>query len=253
MKYRVFHYGLEFRVGNWSFDKAKWRHMDVVNKCWAKFPDPPDPSSLDRSNEDSLQRDLLSIECANSLNKALHSYHERKKCPDPNSLSTPTRKTPHPPSLSTLTQKSPHPPSLSTLTQKSADPPPLSTLTQESLDPPSLPAPTRVTTTERIMTQKSPDPPSRKFEDNDSVDVSRRDLELKNESQRLPPPAETNQTFSSMRFWIIGLWVVSIFGFMAVMLMMISRRRVQRKRGKTFKTKRRTTHSGFWDRTTEVS
>ncbi|KAL0461743.1 UNVERIFIED_CONTAM: Peptidyl serine alpha-galactosyltransferase [Sesamum latifolium] len=89
VKYRVFHYSLEFQVGNWSFNKANWTNSDMVNKCWAKFPEPPDPSTLDRSNEDSVQRDLLSIECVNSLNQALRSHHERKKCPDPSAFSPP--------------------------------------------------------------------------------------------------------------------------------------------------------------------
>lgn len=219
VNYRVFHYGLEFRVGNWSFDKAKWRHIDVVNKCWAKFPDPPDPSTLDRSNEDSLQRDLFSIECAKSLNVALYRYHERKKCPDPNSLSTPTRETPDPPSLSTPTQKTP--------------------------DPPSLPSTDRETTSEITA--------SRKFGKVEEIDASRHNSELKNETQELSPPAETNQTFTSMRFWIIGLWAFSIIGFVVVMFVMISSRKGQRKRGKTFKTKRKTSYSGSWDRNAEMS
>ncbi|KAG6790026.1 hypothetical protein POTOM_006169 [Populus tomentosa] len=88
VKYRVFHYGLEFKVGNWSFDKANWRDTDVVNKCWAKFPYPPDPLTLDRSNEDILQRDLLSIECGKTLNDALELHHKKRNCPDPHSLST---------------------------------------------------------------------------------------------------------------------------------------------------------------------
>ena len=88
VKYRVFHYGLEFVVGNWSFDKANWRDTDLINKCWAKFPDPPDPSTLDTSNDDIQQRDLLSIECAKKLNEALFLHHKRRNCPDPNSLST---------------------------------------------------------------------------------------------------------------------------------------------------------------------
>ncbi|XP_078432486.1 peptidyl serine alpha-galactosyltransferase [Wolffia australiana] len=75
--YRVFHYGLEFRVGNWSFDKADWRETDVVNTCWAKFPEPPDPSSLSREDEDALRRDLLSIECVQKLNTALNLYHQK--------------------------------------------------------------------------------------------------------------------------------------------------------------------------------
>ncbi|XP_043705726.1 peptidyl serine alpha-galactosyltransferase isoform X2 [Telopea speciosissima] len=80
VKYRVFHYGLEFSVGNWSFDKANWRNVDLVNKCWAKFPDPPDPASLDSTDENILQRDLLSIECARTLNEALRLHHQRRNC-----------------------------------------------------------------------------------------------------------------------------------------------------------------------------
>ncbi|XP_020232502.1 peptidyl serine alpha-galactosyltransferase isoform X1 [Cajanus cajan] len=86
IKYRVFHYGLEFNVGNWSFDKAKWREVDMVNRCWAKFPEPPDPSKLDHNDKESLQRNLLSIECVKILNEALHLHHERRNCPKAGSL-----------------------------------------------------------------------------------------------------------------------------------------------------------------------
>ncbi|CAJ1947549.1 unnamed protein product [Sphenostylis stenocarpa] len=85
VKYRVFHYGLQFRVGNWSFDKADWRDVDMVNKCWTKFPDPPDSSTLDQANKEHFQRDLLSIECAKTLNEALNLHHKRK-CASENSL-----------------------------------------------------------------------------------------------------------------------------------------------------------------------
>ncbi|KAG0475280.1 hypothetical protein HPP92_014966 [Vanilla planifolia] len=81
VNYKVFHYGLRFFVGNWSFDKADWRGTDMVNTCWKKFPEPPTPSSLSRAVENALQRDLLSIECAEALNKALQLHHERRKCP----------------------------------------------------------------------------------------------------------------------------------------------------------------------------
>ncbi|XP_044465492.1 peptidyl serine alpha-galactosyltransferase-like [Mangifera indica] len=87
VNYRVFHYGLEFGVGNWSFDKFNWRSVDVVNNCWAQFPEPPEPSTLNQTDENLLQRDLLSIECLNKLNEALHLHHIRRNCPDPNSLS----------------------------------------------------------------------------------------------------------------------------------------------------------------------
>lgn len=77
---RVFHYGLKFGVGNWSFDKADWRNTDVVNICWSKFPDPPDPSTLSSTDVSTLRQDKLSIECAQKLNEALYLHHKRRKC-----------------------------------------------------------------------------------------------------------------------------------------------------------------------------
>ncbi|XP_020584334.1 peptidyl serine alpha-galactosyltransferase [Phalaenopsis equestris] len=80
VNYKVFHYGLRFTVANWSFDKADWRITDMVNTCWAKFPEPPHPSNLTTSDEKALQRDLLSIECGQALNRALQFHHDRRKC-----------------------------------------------------------------------------------------------------------------------------------------------------------------------------
>ncbi|KAK4426087.1 Peptidyl serine alpha-galactosyltransferase [Sesamum alatum] len=210
VKYRVFHYSLEFRVGNWSFNKANWTNSDMINKCWAKFPDPPDPSTLDRSNEDSLQRDLLSIECVNSLNEALQSHHQRKNCPEPSSLSPPIQETP---------------------------------------DHPVLPPPNRDHASEEITV-------SRKLGKIDKVDATRHNSELRNESQELSPPEVTiqtlevtnqtlevtNQTFTSVRSWIVGLLAFSILSFVAVMMMIVSNHRGQRKRGKALRTKRRTAY-----------
>ncbi|MQL88330.1 hypothetical protein Taro_020886 [Colocasia esculenta] len=79
-RYRVFHYGLGFNVGNWSFDKAKWRTTDVANTCWAKFPEPPDPATLSTADGDIFRRDQLSIECVETLNKALYLHHKRRNC-----------------------------------------------------------------------------------------------------------------------------------------------------------------------------
>ncbi|KAL8471171.1 hypothetical protein ACS0TY_028749 [Phlomoides rotata] len=229
VNYRVFHYGLEFRVGNWSFDKAKWRHMDVVDKCWAKFPDPPDPSTLDHSNKDFFQRDSLSIECAKTLNEALDRHYERRKCSDLNTLSTPALKPP----------------------QETLSPPSLSVPTKTTLSPPSVLSPDRKTPSEITV--------SRKFGKVEEIDSSKDSSEVKNETHEsknethgLSPPAEANQAFSSMRSWIIGLWGCSIIGFVVVMFMMISNRRGQKKRGKSYKTKRRSAYSGVWDRTSEM-
>lgn len=79
--YKVFHYGLRFGVGDWSFDKADWRNADIVNTCWAKFPEPPDPSAIMKGDQNALERDLLSIECGRALNKALYLHHKRRNCP----------------------------------------------------------------------------------------------------------------------------------------------------------------------------
>ncbi|KAL2523256.1 hypothetical protein Fot_27179 [Forsythia ovata] len=211
VKYRVFHYGLEFRVGNWSFDKARWRRVDLVNKCWAKFLDPPDPSTLDQSDEGALQRDLLSIECANKLNEALHIHHERKKCPDLTSLSSPNPKTPVPPSL-----RSPN---------------------RETLDPLSLQPPNRETTSEITTSRKL-----------GKIDEALRHYSMpENESQELLLSSVTNQIFTSMRFWIIVIWAIAVFGFVTLISAMLSSRKGQKRRGRSFKTNRRTTYSGLWD------
>jgi peptidyl serine alpha-galactosyltransferase len=52
-----------------------------VNTCCAKFPDPPDPSSIATKDPNEIARDLLSIECAKILNTALYLHHQRRKCP----------------------------------------------------------------------------------------------------------------------------------------------------------------------------
>ncbi|MCO5601512.1 hypothetical protein L7F22_055633 [Adiantum nelumboides] len=80
---RVLHYGLEFSVGNWSFDKANWREEDLTNVCWKFFPDPPSPASLDVATVDELRRDTISIECIRTLNNALYLHHKRRGCPNP--------------------------------------------------------------------------------------------------------------------------------------------------------------------------
>ncbi|KAK9108365.1 hypothetical protein Syun_024376 [Stephania yunnanensis] len=92
VNYRVFHYGLEFSIGNWSFDKANWRETDVVNTCWAKFPDPPDPSTVESPDPNIRQRDLMSIECARTLNDALMLHHKRN-CHDSHIKTTTNQET----------------------------------------------------------------------------------------------------------------------------------------------------------------
>lgn len=82
---RVLHYGLEFSVGSWKFDKANWRQEDMTNVCWKFFPDPPDPAFLTFADVDELRRDTLSIECIRTINSALYLHHKRRGCPDPRS------------------------------------------------------------------------------------------------------------------------------------------------------------------------
>ncbi|XWS44072.1 hypothetical protein CRYUN_Cryun15aG0013200 [Craigia yunnanensis] len=180
VKYRVFHYGLEFTVGNWSFDKAKWREVDVVNKCWATFPDPPDPSTLEQTDEKLLQQDLLSIECAKTLNEALRLHHKRRNCPDPTALSN------------------------------------------SNLD-----------TTKDVTNSRR----FGRFAGNDEI---KSNPVPRNHSQESSLPRVTDGLFSTLRFWIILLWVFSGLGFMLVMLVVFSGYKGKGSlKGKSSKNRRR--------------
>ncbi|KAF2316503.1 hypothetical protein GH714_041844 [Hevea brasiliensis] len=187
VKYRVFHYGLEFKVGNWSFDKANWRDADMVNKCWAKFPDLPDPSTLDQTDEDVLRRDLLSIECGKTLNEALLLHHKKRNCPDPNSLSN-----------------------------------------------------SNVDTAKEAVS-------SRKFGRIDVSNTVRTDPVPVKHSQESSLPAATDGLFGSFRFWVIVLWAVSGLGFVAVMFTVFLGRKSKGTKGKSYRSKRRSSYSGFLD------
>lgn len=186
--YRVFHYGLEFRVGNWSFDKANYRNVDMINKCWAKIPDPPFPSTLDRTDQKLLQRDLLSIECAHTLNEALRLHHERRNCTDPSTRST-----------------------------------------------------SNLNTAKEVAM-------SRKFGSFDESDNALRSNHTpKNNSHGLPKPAMIDGTFSSFRFWVVALWIFAGLGFFAAVFVVFSGRKRKGTRGKTYRNKRRSSHSAYFD------
>ncbi|XP_022739359.1 peptidyl serine alpha-galactosyltransferase-like isoform X2 [Durio zibethinus] len=185
VNYRVFHYGLEFKVGNWSFDKANWREVDLVNRCWATFPDPPDPSTLEQADENLLQRDLLSIECVKTLNEALRLHHKRRNCPDPTTLSDPK--------LDTI----------------------------------------------KDVTS------SRKFGRFAGNDDMRSNPVPRNHSQESSLPKVADRLFSTLRFWIILLWVFSGLGFMLVMLVVFSGYKGKgSSKGKSNKNRRRS-YTGF--------
>lgn len=253
VNYRVFHYGLEYRVGKWSFDKANWRHTDLVNKCWAKFPDPPDPSSLDQTDNNSLQRDLLSVECATTLNEALRLHHERRKCPDPNTISTPKHDRVNQDRVDeTRTNAETRRASAETRTNAETR---TSAESRTNADT-KTDAETRTNSETRADDEIRTNAEARmavetttstKFGGVDEVQAFRHDEMPKNSSQESSQVETSNGTFTSMRFWIMVLWGVSIFGFLGVMSVMLKGRKGLKKRGKGYKSKRRTTYSGFWD------
>jgi hypothetical protein len=187
LKYRTFHYGLDFKVGNWSFDKADWRDTDLINNCWAKFPDPPDPSTLNGTDDDALQRDLLSIECGMKLNEALRLHHKRRRCNDPNS-------------------------------------------------------PILKSDNKEVQV-------SRKFGRIDDINAARTNSVSLNDSQESTLPEVENQLkrFGSLKFWIICLWVFSILGFLGVIYVVLSAKKRLKKRGKSYKPKRRASYTRLWD------
>ncbi|KAI0511926.1 hypothetical protein KFK09_012560 [Dendrobium nobile] len=176
VNYKVFHYGLRFTVGNWSFDKADWRTTDVVNTCWAKFPEPPPhPSDLTTMDEKALQRDLLSIECGQALNRALQLHHERRKCP-----------------LYSIKNSQP-------------------ALLDGKIDE-----------KKKIVYRKS----------------------------KLPVSEASNISFlhgskfldRSLRIWMIGIWALSVVGFLVAISMVLSKRKVEITRSK--KTRKKNPYTG---------
>ncbi|XP_058093790.1 peptidyl serine alpha-galactosyltransferase [Magnolia sinica] len=186
---RVFHYGLEFSVGNWSFDKANWRNTDVVNTCWAKFQDPPDPSSVASTDVNIQRRDQLSIECMKTLNKALYLHHKRRNCLDPSAQTN---------SNEGIKREVALPQSFGR--------------TDGSF--------------RRIRRLSLPD-----FASHSSL------LDAK------------DQVFSSLRFWMVGLWAISVLGFLAVISVVLSGRKGDGLRSKPYRNKRRSS-SGFSDTNT---
>ncbi|KAG9158249.1 hypothetical protein Leryth_000382 [Lithospermum erythrorhizon] len=252
VNYRVFHYGLEFRVGDWGFDKANWRHVDVVNKCWAKFPEPPEPSSLDQSDEEAYQRDLLSIECVRTLNEALYLHHQRRKCPDPNSLPVLDQvKTTEDNSVESKPDPEIEKMDIETKRKTETDP---FTETKTSIESEKVGHTTDIETKRKTETDFVTETnTSKESEEVDHIHAIRHDSNSSEDSLKLSPPVtnqtepgETTQSFISMSYWIVFLWALSILGFMVVMSMMLSSRR-QKKRSKNLKGKRRSTYSGFWD------
>ena len=166
-KYKVFHYGLRFSVGNWSFDKADWRNTDMVNTCWAMFPEPPVPSLLSDAGENNRQRDLLSIECGKALNKALYLHHERRKCAPANATT--------------------------------------------DLNPP-------------VVGEETPSNALRNNGNSDHVPSLRKifvPIDISNSSSIHGSSNEQK----SPRVWMIGLWALSVLGFLAVISMALSGRK----------------------------
>lgn len=176
VSYKVFHYGLRFTVGNWSFDKADWRNTDMVNTCWAKFPEPPHPSNVTSMDEKALQRDLLSIECGRTLNRALQLHHEQRKCP-----------------LYSITSSQP-------------------ALFGEKVDE-----------KKEIVHGISKVP----------ISEASSNISLLHGSKILD---------RSLRIWMVGIWALSVIGFLVVISMVFSRRKVENSRAKM--TRKRNPYTG---------
>ncbi|KAG6581066.1 Peptidyl serine alpha-galactosyltransferase, partial [Cucurbita argyrosperma subsp. argyrosperma] len=187
--YRVFHYGLEFKVGNWSFGKANWRDTDLVNTCWAQFPAPPDASTLDQTDKNAFARDLLSIECIRTLNEALYLHHKKSNCSDPSSL------------------------------------------------------------TNSNSENESEAGVSRKIGKLDESYTGKGDHLSTESSQESSEEVKEDAMFSSLRLWIISIWVISGLLFLVLIISKFSGRKVKVVRGKHQRIKRRTaSYSGFVDR-----
>ncbi|CAN1153738.1 Peptidyl serine alpha-galactosyltransferase [Linum perenne] len=81
----LFHYGLPFTVGNWSFSKLQHHEDDIVYRCGELFPEPPYPREVYYMESEPNKRRalLLSVECMNILNEGLLLRHAAEGCPKP--------------------------------------------------------------------------------------------------------------------------------------------------------------------------
>ncbi|KAG0475279.1 hypothetical protein HPP92_014965 [Vanilla planifolia] len=81
----LLHYGLPFKVGNWSFSKSEHHEDGIVYDCNRFFPPPPYPKEVEllESNPDIRRSLFLSIECINTLNEGLLIHHAHMGCPRP--------------------------------------------------------------------------------------------------------------------------------------------------------------------------
>jgi len=85
----VLHYGLEFKVGPWKYDKHSWSNVDMlscsVHQPGKTFPQPPTIESLEGTpaypkDKRMAQGYQLSIETITTLNQALRDHHRRQGC-----------------------------------------------------------------------------------------------------------------------------------------------------------------------------
>ncbi|MCL7028760.1 hypothetical protein MKW94_009751, partial [Papaver nudicaule] len=81
----LFHYGLPFTVGNWSFSKLDHHEDAIVYDCNRLFPEPPYPREVQALEAEPNKRHslFLSIECINTLNEGLVSHHASRGCSKP--------------------------------------------------------------------------------------------------------------------------------------------------------------------------
>ncbi|KAL6978238.1 Peptidyl serine alpha-galactosyltransferase [Sarracenia purpurea var. burkii] len=81
----LFHYGLPFSVGNWSFSKLDHHEDAIVYDCGRLFSEPPYPREVKAMEADPNKRRalFLNIECINTLNEGLLLHHVANGCPKP--------------------------------------------------------------------------------------------------------------------------------------------------------------------------
>lgn len=225
---RVLHYGIEFGVGNWKFDKAVWRDTDMTNVCWKLFPEPPNASTLTSTDDNNLRRDKISIECVRTLNEALRLHHVRRNCPDLHSEQIFNKNIVHvqtPPALFDQDQIK------NNFFEDLKQIPLEKTKSYDNVNHDKSDEILKITK-KTIRNSKS---------------FNQGTIAMQEDERVLKIDATDHLVAVTPRYWMVALWTISVLGFLVVVSTLFSRQKIDGPRKKNPRNRQRHSHSSKSD------
>lgn len=225
---RVLHYGIEFGVGNWKFDKAVWRDTDMTNVCWKLFPEPPNASTLTSTDDNNLRRDKISIECVRTLNEALRLHHVRRNCPDLHSEQIYNKNIVHvqtPPALFDQDQIK------NNFFEDLKQIPLEKTKSYDNVNHDKSDEILKITK-RTIRNSKS---------------FNQGTIAMQEDERVLKIDATNHLVAVTPRYWMVALWTISVLGFLVVVSTLFSRQKIDGPRKKNPRNRQRHSHSSKSD------